>query len=74
MPVRAMVHVGSRGRRIITHKISIKKPEGRRPLGKRRGRREDNMKVNLTEIKWDAVNRYVWFMDLTSGRNFSTWQ
>jgi hypothetical protein len=30
----------------------VGKPEGRRPLGRRRRRREDNIKMNLREIGW----------------------
>jgi hypothetical protein len=44
-------------RRRNTYRFSIKKPEGKRPLGKPSSRWEDNMKVNLTEIRWDAVNK-----------------
>jgi len=61
------------GRRIITHRFSIKKPEGKRPHGKPRGRWEDNMRVNPTEIRWDAVNRHAWFTDWTIGQILSTW-
>jgi len=60
-------------RSIITHRFSIKKPEGKRPYGKPRGRWEDNMRVNLTEIRLDAVNRHAWLTDSTSGQILSIW-
>jgi hypothetical protein len=33
----------------------IGKPEGKRPLGRPRRRWEDNIRMNLEEIKWEAV-------------------
>jgi hypothetical protein len=36
--------------------ISVGKPEGKRPLGKRRCRWVDNMKIDLREIGWGGMN------------------
>jgi hypothetical protein len=33
-----------------------KKPEGKRPLGRRRRRLVDNIKMDLREIGWDGVD------------------
>jgi hypothetical protein len=32
------------------------KPDGKRPLGRSRCRREDNIRVNLGEIEWDGMD------------------
>jgi hypothetical protein len=32
------------------HRVLVGKPEGRRPLGRRRRRWEDNIKMNLQEV------------------------
>jgi hypothetical protein len=38
------------------YRDSVGKPEGKRPLGRRRRRREDNIKLNLREIRIDGAN------------------
>jgi hypothetical protein len=37
-------------------RILVGKPEGKRPLGRSRRRRVDNIKMDLREIVWDGVN------------------
>jgi hypothetical protein len=37
-------------------KVLIGKPEGGRPLGRHRRRWENNIKMNLIEIRWDGVD------------------
>jgi hypothetical protein len=32
------------------------KVEGKRPLGKPRGRWKDNIRMNLTEVEWEGVD------------------
>ena len=32
------------------HKVLVRKPEGKRPLGRRRRRWQDNIKMNLQEV------------------------
>jgi hypothetical protein len=34
------------------YKILVRKPEGRRPLGRPRSRRKDNMRMDIREIGW----------------------
>jgi hypothetical protein len=41
--------------------ILMGKPEGRRPLGRTRRRRVDNIKMNLKVIEWDGMD----WIDLT---------
>jgi hypothetical protein len=38
------------------YKISVGKPEGKRPLGRCRSRWEDNIRVDLKEIGWDCLD------------------
>jgi hypothetical protein len=35
----------------------VGKPEGKRPLGKARRIWEDNMKMDITEIRWGCLDR-----------------
>ena len=42
-------HVARMGR-TGAYRISVEKPEGKRPLGEPKGRWEDNIKVNLQEV------------------------
>jgi hypothetical protein len=34
----------------------VGKPERNRPLGRPKGRWEDNIKVNLKEVGWESMN------------------
>jgi hypothetical protein len=36
------------------YRIIVGKPEGKRPLGRPRRRRVDNIKIDLKEIEWDG--------------------
>jgi hypothetical protein len=40
------------------YKILVQKPEEKRPLGRRRCRWEDNIRIDLREIGWEVVE---WF-------------
>jgi hypothetical protein len=42
-------------------RIFVGKLEGKRPLGRRRRRWVDNIKMDLLEIGWDDVNWIGWF-------------
>jgi hypothetical protein len=42
----------------------VGKPEGRRPAGRSRGRREDNIKLDFVETGWSGVD----WIDLARGR------
>jgi hypothetical protein len=43
----------------------VEKPEGKRPLGKRRPRWVDNIKIDLREIGWDGMD----WIDLAQDRD-----
>jgi hypothetical protein len=40
------------GERRGAYRVSVGKPEGKRPLGRPRHRWEDNMKVDFQEVRW----------------------
>jgi hypothetical protein len=39
-----------------TYKILVENPEGKRPLGRRRHRWEDNIRMDLRELGWEVVD------------------
>jgi hypothetical protein len=41
--------------------------QGKRPLGRRRHRREDNIEMNLSEIGWEVWTGFIWIRTGTSG-------
>jgi hypothetical protein len=43
------------------YRILVGKPQGKRPLGRRRRRWVNNININLREIGWDGMDR----IDLT---------
>jgi hypothetical protein len=36
--------------------VLVGEPEGKRPLGRQRHRRAENIKMNLREIGWGGIN------------------
>jgi hypothetical protein len=46
------------------YNILVRKPEGKRPLGRLRRRQEDNIRTDVREIGWEAVD----WKDLKQGR------
>jgi hypothetical protein len=48
-------HVARKGEKRNSYRISVVKPEGKRPLGRPRRRLVDNIKMDLREIGWDGV-------------------
>jgi hypothetical protein len=47
---------GTRGEGRGVYRVLVGRPEGKRPLGRPRRRREDNIKMNLREIGIDGAN------------------
>jgi hypothetical protein len=47
-------HVARIGVRRGEYRVSVKKPERRRPLGRPRRRWEDNTKMDLREVGWEG--------------------
>jgi hypothetical protein len=58
-------HVARRGKKRNAYKILVENPEGKRPLGRPRRRWVDNIKTDLREIGWDAMD----WIDLAQGRD-----
>ena len=40
------------GERRVVYRVLVRKPEGKRPLGRPRRRWEDNIKMDLQEVGW----------------------
>jgi hypothetical protein len=53
------------GVRRNAYRILVRKPEGRRPLGRPRRRWVDNIKMDLREIGWAGMN----WLDLVQDRD-----
>jgi hypothetical protein len=47
------------------YRILVRKSEGKRPLGRPRCRRVDDIKMGLTEIGWGGID----WIDLAQGRD-----
>jgi hypothetical protein len=58
-------HVARMGKRRNAYRILVGKPEGKRPLGRPRRRRVDNIKMALGEIEWNGIN----WIDLAEDRD-----
>jgi hypothetical protein len=48
-------HVACMGEMRNAYKILVRKPEGKRLLGRPRCRWEDNLRMDLREIEWEVV-------------------
>ena len=46
------------------YRVLVGRPEGKRPLGRPRGRWEDNIKMDLQEVGWTGS---IWLRIRTSG-------
>jgi hypothetical protein len=55
------------GEKRNAYRILVGKPEGKRPLGRRRCRWVDNIKIDLREIDWDVGTGSIWLRIGTSG-------
>jgi hypothetical protein len=49
------------------YRISVGKPQGKKPLGKPRRRRVNNIKIDLREIGWSGMDWIDLSEDMTSG-------
>jgi len=49
-------HVARMGDRRILYRVLVRKPEGKRPLGRPRRRWEDNIKMDLQEVGCGAMD------------------
>jgi hypothetical protein len=44
----------------VAYRILVGRPEGRRPFGRPRRRWEDNIKMDLQEVGWEAWTGLSW--------------
>jgi hypothetical protein len=58
--------MGERERR-GAYRVLVGKSKGRRPLGRRRRRWEDNIKTDIREVKWGAWTGSIWLRTGTGG-------
>jgi hypothetical protein len=56
-----------KGEKRNAYRISVGKPEGKRPLGRPRRMWVNKIKMDLREIKWDGVDWIVKAQDRASG-------
>jgi len=54
-----------------TYKVLVGIPEQKRPLGRARHRWEDNIKMNLKEIRWEGKNWIELAQDRNKGQAFA---
>ena len=54
------MHLALMGERRGSYRVLVGKPEGKRPLGRPRPRWEDNIKVDLKEVGWEAWTGLIW--------------
>jgi len=64
--MRLTGHVASMGEKRDAYKILVGKPQGRRPFGRPKYRLENNIKMDLQEIKWGWSGLF-WLKIGTSG-------
>jgi hypothetical protein len=55
------------GERRGAYRVLVGKPEGRRPLGRCRHRRENNIKMDLKEVGWGSQTGSIWLRIGTDG-------
>jgi ribosome biogenesis protein Tsr3 len=58
-------HVARIGEKKNAYTILVGKPEGKRPVGRSRRSWVDNIKINVTELAWDGMDR----IDLAQDRD-----
>ena len=55
------------GERRGVYRVLVRKPEGKRPLGRSRRRWEDNIKMDIQEAGWGAWIGFIWLRIGTGG-------
>jgi hypothetical protein len=63
-------HIGRMEKKRDACRLLVGKPEGNRPQGRPKLRREDNIKLDLGEIRLVAWTVFVWLRVGTSGERF----
>jgi hypothetical protein len=55
------------GENTDAYRIPARKPEGRRPTGRPRSRRENNIEMDLRKVRWGTQTGSIWFRIGTGG-------
>ena len=55
------------------YRVLVRKPEGKRPVGRPRGRWEDNIKMDLQEVGSGGWTGWSWLRIGTVGGHLSMW-
>ena len=63
MGVSCSTYVGMRG----MYSVLVRKPDGKRPIGRSSRRWEDNIKIDLQEVEWSIRIVFFWLRIGTSG-------
>jgi hypothetical protein len=63
--MRCAGHIARIGEKRNACRISVRKPEGKKPLGRLRRRWEDNIRMDLREIGWGGMD----WIDLAQDRD-----
>jgi hypothetical protein len=63
--IRWAGHVARMGEKRDAYRILVGRPEGRRPLGRPTRRWEDNIKIDLQEVRWVGMD----WIELTQDRD-----
>jgi hypothetical protein len=61
--MRWVGHVACMGERRGIYRVLVRKPEGKRPLGRPRHRREDDIKMDLQEVRCGGIGWIVLAQD-----------
>jgi hypothetical protein len=67
--MRWVEHVMRLGEGRGMYRVLVGKPEGKRPLGRPRHRRGDNIKMHLQEVGWGVWTGSRWLRINTGGRH-----
>jgi hypothetical protein len=66
--MRAAGHVACLGGRRGAYTVLVGRPEGKRPFGRQRHRRENIIKMNLQELGWRTWTGLIWLNKGTDGK------
>jgi hypothetical protein len=68
--MRCVTHVACVGEKGVAHRVSVGKPQGRRPLGRLGSICKNSCKMDLREIGWECV---AWIYVAQYGNTAAVW-
>ena len=60
-------YIANKREKSCAYRVFVGKPEGKRPLGRRRRKGEDNIKMDLQEVGWGACTELICLRIWTRG-------